>query len=304
MVAFFTENYYIYHYSNVCSNAFIFMVILILFSILLPFFTNLGVLDRFWKPIKIFNTHPIVQFNDEFLIELTDTNGATSKLYTNHLLDDNTKVFMPFVNIESEDYSDKDIFNRITFKAKINKNNNENLDDNEIKFYFFFDYYMTEDVNIHLRSKAHMFYSSNDLITKFNSNGDLILKQNIGLTESYFMKNQGTGLSFEEEIGVISNDPFDRNDNYYFEYKKTDILVEKVESGTQNKILEIEININIPYYQEIIVELPNYTNLKNKWVLYSILFFPTVFVCYCLMEMVIKNQIFKTRIKSDIPIKL
>ena len=300
MVAFFTENYYIYHYSNVCSNAFIFMVILILFSILLPFFTNLGVLDRFWKPIKIFNTHPIVQFNDEFLIELTDTNGATSKLYTNHLLDDNTKVFMPFVNIESEDYSDKDIFNKITFKAKINKNN-ENLDVNEIKFYFFFDYYITEDVNIHLRSKAHMFYSSNDLITKFNSNGDLILKQNIGLTESYFMKNQGTGLSFEEEIDVISNDPFDRNDNYYFEYKKTDIFVEK---GTTNNKLEIEININIPYYQEIIVELPNYTNLKNKWVLYSILFFPTVFVCYCLMEMVIKNQIFKTRIKSDIPIKL
>lgn len=304
MVAFFTENYYIYHYSNVCSNAFIFMVILILFSILLPFFTNLGVLDRFWKPIKIFNTHPIVQFNDEFLIELTDTNGATSKLYTNHLSGDNG-VFMPFVNIESEDYSDKDIFNRITFKARIYKNyNNENLDVNEIKFYFFFDYYMTEDVNIHLRSKAHMFYSSNDRIKKFNSNGDLILKQNIGLTESYFMKNQGTGLSFEEEIDVISNDPFDRNDNYYFEYKKTDILVEKVETGTTNKILEIEININIPYYQEIIVELPNYTNLKNKWVLYSILFFPTVFVCYCLMEMVIKNQIFKTRIKSDIPIKL
>ena len=303
MVAFFTENYYIYHYSNVCSNAFIFMVILILFSILLPFFTNLGVLDRFWKPIKIFNTHPIVQFNDEFLIELTDTNGATSKLYTNHLLDDN--VFMPFVNIESEDYSDKDIFNRITFKAKINKNyNNENLYVNEIKFYFFFDYYMTEDVNIHLRSKAHMFYSSNDLITKFNSNGDLILKQNIGLTESYFMKNQGTGLSFEEEIDVISNDPFDRNDNYYFEYKKTDIFVEKVPEIITNNMLEIEININIPYYQEIIVELPNYTNLKNKWVLYSILFFPTVFVCYCLMEMVIKNQIFKTRIKSDIPIKL
>jgi hypothetical protein len=159
---------------------------------------------------------------------------------------------------------------------------------------------MTEDVNIHLRSKAHMFYSSNDPIKKFNSNGDLILKQNIGLTESYFMKNQGTGLSFEEEIGVISNDPFDRNDNYYFEYKKTDILVK---TGNENN-LEIEININIPYYQEIIVELPNYTNLKNKWVLYSILFFPTVFVCYCLMEMVIKNQIFKTRIKSDIPIKL
>ena len=38
--------------------------------------------------------------------------------------------------------------------------------------------------------------------------------------------------------------------------------------------------------------------------LYSMLFFPTLFVCYWLMGLVIDNQIFKTRIKSDIPIKL
>ena len=304
MVSFFSENYYIYHYSNVCSNAFLFMVVLILFSILLPFFTNLGVLDKFWKPKKVFTDHPIIQYNDDFFIELTYFNGeGTSHLYKNKLSDE--LAFINAINIQTEEYSNKDIINKIKFKANIN---HANYNIKEIKFFIFFDYYMTEDVNIHLRSKAHIFYSS-DLqetskgIVKFVSNGDLVLKQNKGLVETYFMETQGSSLNYEDEINSIINDPFNRDDNYYFEYKITDILVER-EEATANNELEMEININIPYYQDIIVELPNYTNLKNRWVLYSILFFPTVYVCYCLMEMVINNQIFKTRIRSDIPIKI
>ena len=74
MVSFFSENYYAYHYSNVFSNAFIFMVVLIIISILLPFFTNIGVLDKFWKPITVFTDHPIVQFKNEFNIALSGGN--------------------------------------------------------------------------------------------------------------------------------------------------------------------------------------------------------------------------------------
>ena len=82
MVYFFSENYYRYHYSNTISTAFIFMVVLILFSILLPFFTNIGVLDKFCKPSMVYTDHPIVQFNDEFLLEISDLNGISYKLYT------------------------------------------------------------------------------------------------------------------------------------------------------------------------------------------------------------------------------
>ena len=308
MVSFFSENYYIYHYSNVCSNAFLFMVVLILFSILLPFFTNLGVLDKFWKPKKVFTDHPIVQYNDDFFIELIyySNEGETSQLDKNKLSDD--IAIINSINIQTEEYSNKDIINKIKFKININHGNQHIK---EIKFYIFFDYYMTEDVNIHLRSKAHVFYLSDspepteetqrEGIIKFVSNGDLVLKQNKGLVETYFMETQGSSLNYEDEINTVKNDPFHRDDNYYFEYKKTDILVDK---STSTDNLDMEININIPYYQDIIVELPNYTNLKNRWILYSILFFPTVYVCYCLMEMVINNQIFKTRIRSDIPIKI
>ena len=292
MVSFFSENYYIYHYSNVCSNAFIFMVLLILFSILLPFFTNLGVLDKFWKPKKVFTDHPIIQFNGDFLIELTYNDGGTSRFYKNKFSDENE--FLNSIIIEPREYSNKDIIDKIKFEAHVSGNKLLK----EIKFFIFFDYYMTEDVNIHLRSKAHIFYSlptnvENEGIINFVSNGDLILKQNKGLVETYFMETQGSSLSYEDEINTVINDPFNRDDNYYFEYKTTNIFVEK---STSINDLDIEININIPYYQDIIIELPNYTNLKNRWVLYSILFFPTAYVCYCLMEMVINNQIFKTRI--------
>ena len=301
MVSFFSENYYIYHYSNSMSNAFIFLVILILFSILLPFFTNIGILDKFWKPNKIYTEHPIVQFKDKFIIELSNSNGATLTFKSNKLSDNNS--ILTSCSIETQDYSNKDIINLIKIKGKIITTD---FLINEIKFFFFFDYYMTENVNINLTSNAHIFYSNhrnndnNIGITKFSSNGDLILKQNKGLVETYFISNENSNSNIEDEMDKVINNPFNRNDNYYFQYKNNFISVNK----GQGRIFDFEIVINIPYYQDIIVQLPNYTNLKNKWVLYSILFFPTLYVCYWLMGLVINNQIFKTRIKSDIPIKI
>ena len=299
MVFFFTENYYKYHYSNACSITFIFMVALILFSILLPFFTNFSSLDKFWHPNTVFTDHPIVQYQNEFLLQLSNSDGKTVNLYNDHLIDDN--VILSSFNFEVQDYSNKDIINCIKFKGSIDKSSGDGF--NEIKFFIFFDYYMTEDANFHIRSKAHIFYSlssSQESISTFKANGDLILKQNKGLIETYFMKNEGKNLTFDEELNEVLNDPFSRDDNYYFEFRKNSIFVEK---GDKEDI-EFEITVNIPYYQDILVQLPHYTNLKNKWVLYSMLFFPTLFVCYWLMGLVIDNQIFKTRIKSDIPIKL
>ena len=303
MVFFFSENYYKYHYSNACSGIFVFMVVLILFIILLPFFTNFSSLDKFWHPNTVFTDHPIVQYKNEFLLQLSTPEGKTVNLYNDHLFD-NDDVMLSSLNIETQDYSNKDIINSIKFKGHIQKGDGVNHY-NEIKFFIFFDYYITEDANFHTRSKAHIFYSLssiNEEISVFKASGDLILKQNKGLIESYFMKNEGKNLSFDEEINEVLNDPFSRDENYYFEFRKNIIYAEKRE--VNNDGIDFDITVNIPYYQDIIVQLPHYTNLKNKWVLYSMLFFPTLFVCYWLMGLVIDNQIFKTRIKSDIPIKL
>ena len=279
MVSFFSENYYAYHYSNAFSNAFIFMVVLIIFSILLPFFTNIGVLDKFWKPITVFTDHPIVQFKKEFNIVLSS--GNTQNEFNN--LKDNVQI--------KDDSDEKKI--RIT--GKINFQSAK-----EIKLFIFFDYYMIDKVNVHIRSKAHFFYSSSDPFISIKTDGDLVLKQNKGLVETYFMDNQGTNSDLETEINEAKENPFSRDSDYYFEYKKNNIYVVKGDGSN----LEFDFTFNIHYYEDIFVQLPNYTNLKNKWVLYSILFFPTVFICYKLMELAIENQIFKTRIKSDIPIRI
>ena len=169
MVSFFSENYYIYHYSNSCSLAFIFLVILILFTILLPFFTNFGPLEKFWLPNTIFTDHPIVQFKDEFLIELTFQND-TVRLYPSQLFNGN--CLLSSSSFELQDYSNKDIINVIKYKGHIQIPVERKV--KNVKFYIFFDYYMTDVVNIHMRSKAHLFYSSNDPFSKIISNNDLI----------------------------------------------------------------------------------------------------------------------------------
>ena len=296
MVSFFSENYYIYHYSNSCSLAFIFLVILILFTILLPFFTNFGPLEKFWLPNTIFTDHPIVQFKDEFLIELTFQND-TVRLYPSQLFNGN--CLLSSSSFELQDYSNKDIINVIKYKGHIQFPGERKV--KNVKFYIFFDYYMTDVVNIHMRSKAHLFYSSNDPFSKIISNSDLILKQNKAMTETYFLQEETKNSELEEEIRQIGENPFFNDNDNYFILKKNYNFVYKDNSP---RGLDLDITINIPYYQDVIIKLPNYTNIKNRWVLYSILFFPTLLICYWIMEMVINNGIFKTRIKSDIPIKI
>ena len=195
-------------------------------------------------------------------------------------------------NVQIKDDSDE---KKIRITGKINFQSAK-----EIKLFIFFDYYMIDKVNVHIRSKAHFFYSSSDSFISIKTDGDLVLKQNKGLVETYFMDNQGTNSDLETEINEAKENPFSRDSDYYFEYKKNNIYVVKGDGSN----LDFDFTFNIPDYEDIFVQLPNYTNLKNKWVLYSILFFPTVFICYKLMELAIENQIFKTRIKSDIPIRI
>ena len=298
MVSLFSENYYIYHYSNICSLAFIFLVLLIIFTILLPFFTNFGPLEKFWLPNTFFIDHPIIQFNDEFIIEITFDDSTTERFTPNNLLIGGD--LLSSSSFELQDYSNKDIINVIKYKGHIQFTQNKKVKD--LKFFIFFDYYMTEIVNIHLRSKAHLFYHSNDSFSKIVSDNELVLKQINAMTETYFIQKETISSTLNDEINKMSeNGPFDEGYDNYFILKNNYNFIYK-----ENKpySLDLDITINIPYYQDIIIKLPNYTNIKNRWVLYSILFFPTLFVCYWLMEKFINNGIFRTRIKSDIPIKI
>ena len=138
MVSFFSENYYIYHYSNSCSLAFIFMVIFIIFSILLPFFTNFGPLEKFWMPNTIFIDHPIVQFKDYFLIEITFSDLTSIRFYqseSSSQLIDNSNI-LSSSSFEAQDYSNKDIINVIKYKGHIQFDGAKTIKD--IKFYIFF----------------------------------------------------------------------------------------------------------------------------------------------------------------------
>ena len=116
--------------------------------------------------------------------------------------------------------------------------------------------------------------------------------------------SQRTELGNDKEAEDIVNYPLrdTSHQDYYLEFKKYYFIAQITDQTSST--LDIDVSITIPYYQDIIVALPNYTNLKNLWVVYSMLFFPTLYICYRLMKFVIERQIFKTGIRSDLPIKL
>ena len=116
MVSFFSENYYIYHYSNICSNSFIFMIILILFSIFLPFFTNIGVLDKFWKPNKIYTDHPIYTFYEQYYMQIIYRSGKT------------LEGISPFTSFQDND-------DEIKLEGEINKDNSDPI--SQVRLFFF-----------------------------------------------------------------------------------------------------------------------------------------------------------------------
>ena len=226
------------------------------------------------------NNNPDIHFYDQrYFIQITKENGITSDAETSPLIENKEKSVIIEGYIQESDIQ-------------------------QIKFFFFFEYSIT-NVNFHIQSKIHIFYSSDNPMSNIDFDGDLIFKQNKGLLETYFTDEENSENYVDNEIEKIRNDPFTRDDDYYFEYKlnKKEIEVSSQTPNLHNN-LHYTITINKPYYQDIIIQLPNYTNLKNKWVLYSILFFPTLLVCYWLMGIVINNKIFKTRIKSDIPLKI
>lgn len=312
MASFFKENYYIYHYSSLCSFASIFLIVLILFSILLPFFTNIGPLESFWGPKKVFTDHPIVQFNNEFLIALTYVKDV-SNTFTSYSTSFTQKktydqdIILTSISFEAEEYNNKNIYSSIKFKAHL-CNITDNIYIKSVKIYLFFDYYMVEDCLVHIRSNVHVPFANAKLdgqhIRKIETSGYMNLKQNKPLVNNYFINEEEEQINFDKEAEDIVNYPLrdTSNQDYYLEFKKYYFIAQITDQTSST--LDIDVSITIPYYQDIIVALPNYTNLKNLWVVYSMLFFPTLYICYRLMKFVIERQIFKTGIRSDLPIKL
>lgn len=303
MVSFFSENYYAYHYSSPFSLAFFYVLICILFIIFLPFFTNIGTLEIFWKPKVVYTDHPIIQFKDEFVFFVTyQKTGSSSIAELSPIKTFDENIILSLSEFQCEEYGDTDIYNKIKYKGYISTS--EDVSIKSIKLYFFFDYYLIEDAFILLKTNVHIGYSlkdSSESINKLSSFGTLELVQNKALSDNYFIQSDNfQEKNLKEKITDLEVDV--GSDENYINYKKDYIFIEK--GNESRRRIELDISMDIPYYQNIIVELPHFTNLKNKWVIYSILFYPTLYICYSLVKFTFKNQIFKTSIKSELPIKL
>ena len=67
---------------------------------------------------------------------------------------------------------------------------------------------------------------------------------------------------------------------------------------------ELDINIDIPSYQEVIFISPLLTTLKFAWIQYLSILIPCIIVCYFILLFIFRYQIFETSIINDLPKKI
>ena len=136
-----------------------------------------------------------------------------------------------------------------------------------------------------------------------NTNGDLVLKQKSPISEATIAKTV-----YYTDIFRNASAPFDyvgtykefnnRNLTTVYKYDK---LVMPYRTSRET---ELDINIEIPSYQEVLFISPLLTTLKFAWIQYISILIPCVIVCYLILLFIFRFQIFETSVINDLPRKM
>ena len=135
------------------------------------------------------------------------------------------------------------------------------------------------------------------------SNGPLELKQKSPISSGTIAKTL-----YYTDIFKNSTSPFDflgiykdfnsRNLTTVYNYDK---LVMPYRS---NKETELDLEIIIPSYQEVVFLAPLLTTLKFAWIQYLSILIPTAIIIYLILLFIFKYQIFETSVVNDLPKKI
>ena len=135
------------------------------------------------------------------------------------------------------------------------------------------------------------------------SNGPLELKQKSPISSGTIAKTL-----YYTDIFKNSTSPFDflgiykdfnsRNLTNVYNYDK---LVMPYRS---NKETELDLEIIIPSYQEVVFLAPLLTTLKFAWIQYLSILIPTAIIIYLILLFIFKYQIFETSVVNDLPKKI
>ena len=137
--------------------------------------------------------------------------------------------------------------------------------------------------------------------------GDLRLKQKSPIDrttfynefyyENIFDKKDANGNNFENQIysfDEIANEYSNRNFSTYFDYQSYIVPMKNP------KYVKIEVNINVPSFQKVLLTTPLFTKIKFFWIQYAAFLIPVGYIFYFITSFVFRNHIINTITSNDI----
>ena len=313
MVCLYRETYNAYYYASFCSIAFLITLVSYLVLILLPFFLQFSTTgENFWYTPTIFYEHPVIRYNDEYAIMINfkeDNNyfslyetsySEINKFYNSSY--SNKNVSINSISVTKEEINNDDVIDSLNLKINIHISDTK-YTITDIKIMLFFDYIIQSNAKYQFQTMCYLDGSSSNGISQFISSGRLQLKQKIPFKMTDFF-NMTYSTNYFMKWGVLKSDFYTIYNNFTngrdystkFEYYYKNII-------PSDKDQDIYVNsiIEIPSYQQIIVGMPSYMNLKFKWIKYLAAFIPTYIIIWHYLNFFFKNRIANFSVQGDLP---
>ena len=319
MVCLYRETYNAYYYASFCSIAFLITLVSYLVLILLPFFLQFSTTgENFWYTPTIFYEHPVIRYNDEYAISIIaqkigknnereyvffyETSYQKINEFYESTYDPENQISINSISVTKEEVNNDDVIDSLNVKINIHLTDEEYII-TDIKIMLFFDYILQTNAKYQFQTMCYLDAFSSNGISQFLSSGRLKLKQKIPfrMTEFYNMTYSTNyfhkwGILKSDFYTIYNNFTFGRDYSTKFEYTYKNIIP----SNSDNDVYVNSI-IEIPSYQQIIVGMPSYMNLKFKWIKYLAAFIPTYLIIWNYLNFFFKNRIANVSVQGDLP---
>ncbi len=314
MVCLYRETYNAYYYASFCSIPFLITLVSFLVLILLPFFLQFSTIEEnFWYTPTNFYEHPVIRYNDEYAISIIaqNTEGAyvffyeTSYQKINEFYEnsyDQEIISINSISVTKEEVNNDDVIDSLNVKINIHLTDEEYII-TDIKIMLFFDYILQTNAKYQFQTMCYLDAFSSNGISQFLSIGRLKLKQKIPFRMSEFY-NMTYSTNYFHKWGILKSDFYTIYNNFTFgrDYStKFEYTYKNIIPSNSDKDVYVNSIIEIPSYQQIIVGMPSYMNLKFKWIKYLAAFIPTYFIIWNYLNFFFKNRIANVSVQGDLP---
>ena len=306
--------------SEVCSLSTLLALFLLLAAILIPLFAVYTTED-FWVRITEYTEQPLVDYYENYMIYFTELRNIPYQTYfdsSSNILNDNfpkicgsngnncQKIGNGFLTYTSTDIDGDGIKDKITIKYEFGEGINR-LEQFDVKLIFFLKYGLTKKVKLIMTPMIYInipiFINDQGHGKEIRLNGNLELIQKSPIISST-ITSQVYNIKNPLQIKYNDSSPYDLL-YYYNLYKSNNYTLkynyEKLEkTTTENKKIQIIIDMYIPKLQKVLYVQSIYESIKYAWMQYFYIFLPIYIILYILFKFIIQNNIFYSQIKSDI----